>query len=218
MSDSLMLRVLLVDDHALFRRGLRRLLAEHGFEVVGEASNGEAGVRMAAELRPDLIAMDLHMPILSGVEATRRVCAADPEVRVLVLTMSDDESDVVDALLAGASGYVLKDSPPELIAAGLRAAAEGDALISPSAASALIERVRTQEGAAREPPLPPGNLTERETEILRLVAEGLDNTEIAERLFLSPSTVKNHVSSVLGKLGVESRVQAAVLAVRAGIA
>jgi DNA-binding NarL/FixJ family response regulator len=213
-----MLRVLLVDDHALFRRGLRRLLAERGFEVIGEASNGEAAVRMTAELHPDLIAMDLHMPILSGVEATRRVCAAHPHVRVLMLTMSDDESDVVDALLAGASGYVLKDSEPEIIAAGLRAAADGDALISPSAASALIRRVRTQDADAPPTAEVPGELTEREAEILRLVAEGLDNGQIAERLFLSPSTVKNHVSSILGKLGVEGRVQAAVLAVRLGIA
>ena len=213
-----MLRVLLVDDHALFRRGLRRLLAERGFEVVGEASNGEAGVRMAAELRPDLIAMDLHMPILSGVEATRRVCASDPDVRVLVLTMSDEESDVVDALLAGASGYVLKDSEPEVIAAGLHAAANGDALISPSAASALIERVRAQDSAAPPAPQAPDGLTEREVEVLRLLAEGLDNAQIAQRLYLSPSTVKNHVSSILGKLEVEGRVQAAVLAVRLGLA
>ena len=218
MTDLLALRVLLVDDHALFRRGLRRVLDEHGFEVVGEASNGEAGVRMAAELRPDLVMMDLHMPILSGVDATRRIRAVDADARVVILTISEAEADIVDALLAGASGYLLKDAEPDVIARGLRAAADGEAVISPAATSTLIQRVREQEASARPVTAAPADLTGREVEILRLVAEGLDNTDIAERLFLSPSTVKNHVSSILGKLGVEGRVQAAVLAVRSGLA
>ena len=218
MPDPSSLRVLLVDDHALFRRGLRRVLAEHGFEVVGEASNGEAGARMASELRPDLVVMDLHMPILSGVEATRRIRTADPDARIVVLTISEDEGDVVDALLAGASGYLLKDAEPDVIAQGLNAAADGSALISPAATATLIARVREQEAAAGPPTAAPEDLTDREVEILRLVAQGLDNTQIADQLFLSPSTVKNHVSSILGKLGVEGRVQAAVLAVRSGLA
>jgi DNA-binding NarL/FixJ family response regulator len=213
-----MLRVLLVDDHALFRRGLRRLVAEHGFDVVGEASNGEAGVRMAAELSPDVVVMDLHMPILSGVEATRRIRAVSPDAKVLMLTISEQEGDIVDALLAGASGYVLKDAEPEIIASALRATAEGESMISPAATSTLIQRVREQEASAQPAADAPADLTDREVEILRLVAEGLDNTDIADRLFLSPSTVKNHVSSILGKLGVEGRVQAAVLAVRSGLA
>ena len=207
-------RVLLVEDHALFRRGLRRLLEEFGFEVVGEASNGEAGVKLVDELRPDVVVMDLHMPIMQGVEATRLICGRAAPPRVLVLTMSLEDDDVVEAVLAGASGYLIKDADAEVIADAVAAAAQGEVTISPAVAGSLVDRVR-----AGTPQTVPGDVTftDRELEVLRLLAEGLDNPEIAARLFVSPSTVKNQVSSILEKLGVDSRVQAAVHAVRAGI-
>jgi two-component system nitrate/nitrite response regulator NarL len=210
------IRVLLVEDHALFRRGLRRLLTEHGFEVVGEAGNGEAGVRLAGELRPDVVVTDLHMPIMGGVDVTRRITAGADAPPVLVLTISDSDDDVVDAIVAGAVGYLLKDAEPDDIATALRNAVAGDVTIDPSAAGALVDRVRTQAPAEEEAERLPA-LSPRELEILELIVEGLDNAEIARRLFLSPSTVKNHVSSLLAKLGVESRVQAAVRAVRSGL-
>ena len=216
MSSDRPLRVLLIEDHTLFRRGLRRLLEEHGFDVTGEASNGEAGVRLAAELRPDVVVTDLHMPIMGGVEVTRHVTASSPAPPVLVLTISDSDEDVVEAVLAGASGYLLKDAEPDAIASAIRGAAAGDVTIAPEATGALVERVRDQAQPPEQSP-PAVDLSEREREILALVVQGLDNGQIARRLFLSPSTVKNHVSSVLTKLGVESRVQAAVLAVRSGL-
>ncbi len=210
------LRVLLIEDHTLFRRGLRRLLEEHGFDVAGEASNGEAGVRLAAELRPDVVVTDLHMPIMGGVDVTRHIATTSPAPPVLVLTISDSDEDVVEAVLAGASGYLLKDAEPDVIASAIRGAAAGDVTIAPEATGALVDRVRNQAQPPEESP-PAVDLSEREREILTLVVQGLDNGQIARRLFLSPSTVKNHVSSVLTKLGVESRVQAAVLAVRSGL-
>jgi len=214
MADGSPTRVLLVDDHTLFRRGLRRLLAEYDFEVVGEASNGEAGVRLAEELDPDVVVMDLHMPIMNGVDATRRITEQPGAPKVLVLTISLDDADVLEAVHAGASGYLIKDADPEVIAGGVREAAAGGSSIAPSAAGVLVERVREDRPA---PDVAEVEFTERELDVLRLLAEGLENADIAARLYVSPSTVKNHVSSILDKLGVESRVQAAVHAVRAGI-
>ena len=209
------LRVLLVEDHALFRRGLSRLLTEQGFDVVGEAANGEAGVALAAQTRPDVVVTDLHMPIMGGVEVTRLVTAGEPAPKVLVLTISVDDEDVLAAVRAGASGYLFKDADADQIASAIRSAARGAVAIAPGAAAALVDDVRSHvppQAATTD-----AELTEREREILGLLVEGLENGEIARRLYLSPSTVKNHVSAILAKLGVESRVQAAVHAVRAGL-
>ena len=216
MDDSA-LRVLLVEDHTLFRRGLSRLLTEHGFDVVGEAADGRAGLELAGQLRPDVVLTDLHMPIMGGVELAREVCALDDPPKVMVLTISLEDQDVVEAVRAGASGYLFKDAEARDIATALRATARGDVAVAPGAAAALVGDVRShgEDGDSDGPPL--RALTDREREILILMVDGLDNSAIARRLFLSPSTVKNHVSSILAKLGVESRVQAAVHAVRAGL-
>jgi DNA-binding NarL/FixJ family response regulator len=210
------LQILLVDDHTLFRTGLRHMLVEHGFDVV-EARNGELAVQLAAKIVPDVVLMDLHMPVMSGVEATRRITGAEPSTRVVMLTVSADHQDVVDAVLAGACGYLLKDAPMEEIVASVRAAASGASWVSPRVAGLLLERVREAGESPEHGPVG-AELTEREREILRLVAEGKDNTEIAEQLVLSPKTVKNHVSSILAKLQMENRIQAAVYAVRRGLA
>jgi len=205
-----------VDDHDLFRRGLRELLEEQGIRVIGEASNGADGIALAVRSRPDVVVMDLNLPRKSGTEATRELVATMPDARVLVLTVEAGGRTVLDALIAGACGYLLKDATIEEIAAGVRAAAAGESLVSPRVNHHVLERLRGHAGAdgtSAETPL-----SERELDILRLVAEGCDNDEIAERLFLSPRTVKNHVSSILAKLQMDNRVQAAVYAVRKGIA
>jgi two-component system, NarL family, response regulator LiaR len=202
-----------VDDHHLFRQGLKAVLEAEGFDVVGEAVSGEHAVEVAAAVEPNVVIMDLHMPGISGVEATRRIRERLPSTRVLVLTVSAADADVVSALLAGGSGYLLKDTAPAQIAAGVRATAAGDAMLSPAATARLLGRVQP---AAQELPDPP-ELSERELQVLKLITEGLDNGEIAERLVISPTTVKKHVSNVLTKMGVESRVQAAIHAVRRGV-
>jgi DNA-binding NarL/FixJ family response regulator len=189
------------------------MLEAEGFDVVGEAVSGEHAVEVAAAVEPNVVIMDLHMPGISGVEATRRIRERLPSTRVLVLTVSAADADVVSALLAGGSGYLLKDTAPAQIAAGVRATAAGDAMLSPAATARLLGRVQP---AAQELPDPP-ELSERELQVLKLITEGLDNGEIAERLVISPTTVKKHVSNVLTKMGVESRVQAAIHAVRRGV-
>src|SRR4051794_34133717 len=200
--------VLLVDDHALFRRGLRQLLAEYGFEIVGEAGNGAAGARLAEELAPDVVLMDLEMPGVDGRAGTRRIVQAGLACRVLVLTLSVLHADVLDAITAGASGYLLKDAPVEQIVAGIHAAAQGHSMISPPAASSLVARVREQ--ATPERAAAADALTAREREVLGMIAEGHGNAEIAQHMHLSASTVKNHTAALFDKLGVENRVQAAV--------
>jgi DNA-binding NarL/FixJ family response regulator len=212
-------RLLLVDDHALFRRGLRRLFEGQGFEIAGEASNGRAAVQLAAELKPDVIVMDLSMPLMGGVEAITHIVKRDADARILVLTISAGEAEVLDALLVGACGYLLKDARAEDIVQGVRAAAEGESMISPRIAARLVTRLR--EPAAVVNPsvgeLSDADLTDRETEILRLIACGKENSAIADELFISPKTVKNHVASILGKLNIDNRIQAAVVAVRSGL-
>ena len=207
--------VVVVDDHELFRAGLVGLLEQRGIRVLGEAGLGAEGIRQTVELHPDVVLMDLSMPGMSGIEATQRLNTVAPLVHVLVLTVMTDDQYVMDVLLAGASGYLLKDSPIDQIVEGIRAAARGESLISPRIASQLVRHLR--EPADTEPGFTGAELTPREQEVLGLLARGLDNHEIAASLYLSPHTVKNHVSSILVKLQVENRIQAAVRAVRGGL-
>lgn len=210
------LRVLIVDDHDLFRTGLRTLLEESGFDA-SDAASGEAALRRVGALRPHVIVMDLNMPGMSGIEATHRVLELVPEASVLILTISNDDARVVDAVRAGAQGYLLKDAPLDEIVTGIRAAGAGESTIAPRIAGALIDHVRSSKAPEKAPTLPPPGLSRREREVLELVGEGFDNAEIARRLYLSQSTVKNHVSRLLEKLGAENRVQAAVFGIRRGL-
>jgi RNA polymerase sigma factor (sigma-70 family) len=212
------IRVLLADDHAMMRHGLRGILdAQDDIEVAGEAEDGLAAVEEAIRLRPDVVVMDIRMPRLDGIEATRRLVAQDSErFRVLVLTTFDLDEYVYEALHAGASGFMLKDTPPERLADAVRTVAAGEALLAPELTRRLIERHVTatkSEAALRERI---GELTEREREILRLLTRGLSNAEIGSELFLSEATVKTHVTRVLQKLAVRDRVQAVVLAYESG--
>jgi DNA-binding NarL/FixJ family response regulator len=210
------LRVLLVDDHDLFRTGLRNLLEEQGVQVVGEASGGADALRIVREIAPDVVVMDLNMPGMTGVEATREITAVAPLTRVVVLTISDEDDDVMDAIVAGACGYLVKDSSIEELMRGIHAAAVGESLISPPIASKVLQRMRAvtlDQGAETIR----AELSERELDVLRLIANGKDNAEIAEALHISPKTVKNHISNILMKLQIENRIQAAVYAVRSGI-
>ena len=211
------MRVLLVDDHDLFRTGLRSLLEEQGLQVVGEAENGNAALQLASELAPDVIIMDLKMPGLTGVETTREVSGMLPLTRVVVLTISADDEDVMNAVMAGACGYLLKDSSIDQLIAGIRAAASGESLISPQIAAKLLQRLRAGSADAVAAETIRAELSERELEVLRLIANGKDNAEIARELFISPKTVKNHISNILMKLQIDNRIQAAVYAVRSGI-
>ena len=211
------LRVLLVDDHDLFRTGLRTLLEDEGLQVVGEAENGQVALRLVGELAPDVVIMDLNMPGLTGVETTRRITGASPLTRVLVLTISVEDDDVMNAVMAGACGYLLKDSSIHQLIAGIRAAARGESLISPQIAAKLLQRLRAQTTDTDAAATILAELSDRELEVLRLIANGKDNAEIARQLFISPKTVKNHISNILMKLQIENRIQAAVYAVRSGI-
>jgi DNA-binding NarL/FixJ family response regulator len=208
-------KVIVVDDHELFRQGVIGLLEERGIEVVGEAGLAADGIRLAEGVGPCVVLMDLRLPGMSGIEATQRLTAVAPLARVLVLTVFVDDQHIMDALLAGACGYVLKDAPIEQIVEGIRAAARGESLISPRIATRLVRRVREPGKIDRQATT--DVLTPRELEVLELVARGLDNSEIAQALYLSQHTVKNHVSTILNKLQVENRIQAAVRAVRGGL-
>ena len=209
------LKVLVVDDHELFRRGLIGLLEERGIEVAGEAALAADAIRLAAEIGQCVVLMDLSMPGMSGIEAVQRLAAAAPLARALALTVLADDQHVIEALLAGACGYVVKDATIDEIVEGIRAASRGESMISPRIASRLVHRLREPETVQAR--LTGGDLTPRELEVLELLARGLDNSEIAGVLYLSQHTVKNHVSSILIKLQVENRVQAAVRAVRSGM-
>jgi DNA-binding NarL/FixJ family response regulator len=207
-------RVALVDDHELFRRGLRDLLGEHGFEVVGEAATGEEAIDLARQEVPDVVLMDISMPGIGGVEAARRIRIDSPHTRVVILTVSADEEDVNEAILAGASGYLLKDASVEEIVSGIAAAARGEGLLSPAIAGRLLESMRADEFLSELPLEARPHLTDREGEVLRLMAAGKENSEIAAELVTSPHTVKSHVSNILAKLEVENRIQAVVYALR----
>ena len=213
-------RVMIADDQALVRAGFKMILdAEDDIEVVGEAADGLQAVEAARRLKPDVVLMDIRMPELDGIEATRRVLAGDDGgPKVLMLTTFDLNEYVYDALRAGASGFLLKDVPPEQLADGIRVVAGGDALLAPSITRRLIQEF-AQAGPPAGPP-PPGldELTARELEVFKLVARGLSNAEIAAELIVSETTVKTHVARMLMKLGLRDRVQAVVLAYEAGIA
>ena len=200
----------------MFRTALRQLLEENGpLRVVGEAATGEGAVTQVREHAPDVVVMDLAMPGLGGVEATRLIIDEAPHTSVVVLTVSEEASDVVDAIVAGACGYLLKSASIDELIAGIRAAAAGDALISPASPAACCPTSASRPRPAS--PSPTTQLSARELDVLKLVAEGKDNAEIAAELFISPKTVKNHISNILMKLQISNRIQAAVYAVRRGI-
>jgi DNA-binding NarL/FixJ family response regulator len=215
------LSVLIVDDQALVRAGFRMILdAEEDIDVAGEAADGADAVAEARRLKPDVILMDVRMPKVDGIEATRRVLAAEGvDAKVVMLTTFDMDEYVYDALRAGASGFLLKDVPPEQLVAGIRAVAEGDALLAPSVTRRVIEEfVSRPLSSAPATPSEVAQLTARELEVFKLVARGLSNAEIAKELFVSDTTVKTHVAHILMKLGVRDRVQAVVLAYECGLA
>lgn len=206
--------LVLVDPQRLTREGLGRLLEESGFTVVGRAADGESAIGLVVRLAPDVVLIDVDLPGMSGIETTRRIRLEAPSTRVLIFTAVGDADHVCDSILAGACGYILRGAPTEEISAAVRAAARGESLLSPKVAVTLIEEFRRIEGLDGVPAGDRPALTERELEVLRLITEGRDNPEIAERLDISVHTVKNHVSNILAKLEVGNRIQAAVSAVR----
>jgi DNA-binding NarL/FixJ family response regulator len=210
------IRVLVADDQSMVRAGFRMLLAgEQDIEVVAEASNGLEAVDKAARFDPAVVLMDIRMPELDGLEATRRILAADDAARILILTTFDLDEYVYEALRAGASGFVLKDDPPEQLIAAVRTVAAGDALLSPTITKRVIKQFTRIPRP--EPPKELAELTPREQEILRLIAGGLSNVEIGQELYISDTTVKTHVTHILRKLKLRDRVQAVVLAYQTGV-
>lgn len=204
------IRVLIVDDHQVVRQGLRMFLAlDDEIEIIGEAVNGEQAVRMSAELEPDVILMDLLMPGIDGIQATKTIKQDHPECEIIALTSILEDDKVVGAIRAGAVGYLLKDTEADELCRAIKAAASGQIQLSPAAAERLVREVRAPDS--------PEALTDRELEVLKLVAQGLSNRQIALQLSLSDKTVKTHVSNILGKLNLLSRTQAALFAVRAGL-
>jgi len=210
------IRVLVVDDHALFRRGLEMVLEqEPDIEVVGEAGDGGQAVQKAIETAPDIVLMDVRMPKGSGIEACRAIKDAVPSAKIIMLTISDEEADLYEAIKAGATGYLLKEISIEEVASAIRAVQNGQSLISPSMASKLLTEFATMVKRTDEKEqVPTPRLTDREMEVLRLVARGLNNRDIAKELFISENTVKNHVRNILEKLQLHSRMEAVVYAVR----
>jgi DNA-binding NarL/FixJ family response regulator len=212
------IRALIVDDHALFRRGLEMVLAaEDDIELVGEASDGAEAVQKAGESLPDVVLMDIRMPKSSGIEACRAMKEVAPSSKIVMLTISDEEEDLFEAIRAGASGYLLKDIPLDEVADVVRAVHGGQSLINPSMAAKLLTEFaalnkRDQEERAEQ--VPPPKLTEREMQVLKLVAKGMNNRDIAKELFISENTVKNHVRNILEKLQIHSRMEAVMIAVR----
>ncbi len=204
--------VVVIDDHVLFRTGLRELLEQEEIRVVGEASSAEAGLEVVQAKAPDVAIVDLNLPRMSGHDAIRQMATSAPRTQVLVLTISVDEADVTKAVLAGACGYLLKDASAGDIVAGVRAAATGESMVSPRMATTLLAQLRQRDRGETPPDVE--SLSAREREVLRLVVDGKDNSDIAEELFISPYTVKNHISNILLKLQVDNRLQAAVRAVR----
>lgn len=209
------IRLLLADDHRMLREGLRRSMIDEGFDVVGEADNGEEAVRLAAELQPDVILMDVSMPEMDGVEATRIIRSTDTATQVIMLTMHADSEVLADAIRAGASGYLVKDCSTDEVAEAVRMAAKGDTALSPQLAATMLDEVRRLEvpNPAEEDRL----ITKREEEVLQHIADGCSTPEVAERLYISQKTVKNHLASIYQKLDARDRTQAVLQAVRMGI-
>lgn len=212
------IRALIVDDHALFRRGLEMVLAEEAdIEVIGQASDGAEAVEKAGEALPDVVLMDIRMPRSSGIEACRAVKEVAPSAKIVMLTISDEEEDLFEAIRAGASGYLLKDIPLDEVADVVRAVHDGQSLINPSMAAKLLTEfaaLARREEAERDEQVPAPKLTDRELEVLNLVARGMNNRDIAKALFISENTVKNHVRNILEKLQIHSRMEAVRIAVR----
>jgi len=210
--------ILIADDQALVRVGLRKILeAESETTVAGEAGDGEAAVAEARRLRPDIVLMDIRMPVLDGIEATRRIVRAQPATRVLILTTFGLDTYVFDALRAGASGFMLKDAPPEEIAAAVRIVASGDALLAPAVTRSVVEEFARRPARTASPPAALADLTPREQDVLALLVRGLSNPEICNELVISEATAKTHVARILQKLGVRDRVQAVIFAYETGI-
>lgn len=210
------MKIIICDDQAIVRDGLEMLLKlERDIEIVGVASDGAEAVELVAKKTPDLVLMDLKMPVMNGIEATSQIRNKYPTVKVLVLTTYDDDEWVFDALQAGASGYLLKDTPREELARAIRGTVAGKTYVDPSIAGKVLRQATSHQ--TQPTTLITANLTDREIEVLRLIARGLSNADIAERLFLSEGTVRNHVSAILAKLGVADRTQAAVLAIQHGL-
>jgi two-component system NarL family response regulator len=212
------IRAMIVDDHALFRRGLEMVLEEEAdIELVGQASDGSEAVEKAGESLPDVVLMDIRMPRSSGIEACRAMKEVAPSAKIVMLTISDEEEDLFEAIRAGASGYLLKDLPLDEVAETVRAVHGGQSLINPSMAGKLLSEFATlakRDTGERVQQVPPPRLTEREMQVLKLVARGMNNRDIAKELFISENTVKNHVRNILEKLQIHSRMEAVMVAVR----
>lgn len=210
------MKILLCDDQAVIRDGLEMLLnLEKDFQVIGAAQDGAEAVELAAQKQPDLILMDLKMPIMNGIEATREIHTKFPNIKILVLTTYDDDEWVFDAIRAGAAGYLLKDTPRQKIVEAIRGTVEGKSFLDPAIAGKLLNQVASKQ--TQPTSILTGKLTERELDVLRLIAKGINNSDIAVRLYLSEGTVRNHVSAILEKLGVSDRTQAAVIAIQHGL-
>ena len=210
------MKILLCDDQAVIRDGLEMLLnLEKDFQVIGAAQDGAEAVELAAQKQPDLILMDLKMPIMNGIEATREIHTKFPNLKILVLTTYDDDEWVFDAIRAGAAGYLLKDTPRQKIVEAIRGTVEGKSFLDPAIAGKLLNQVASKQ--TQPTSILTGKLTERELDVLRLIAKGINNSDIAVQLHLSEGTVRNHVSAILEKLGVSDRTQAAVIAIQHGL-